>query len=96
MLPGFIAALRATPPSFPPGLRVKRVQGTSGAWEVTFASDGRATFEKPLACPDARILPATLIAGVGGCWRVSVVPERLDTAAQEVHDVVDHCHRLFG
>lgn len=44
MLPVFIAALRATPPLFPPGLRVKRVQGTSGVWEVTFAADGRATF----------------------------------------------------
>jgi hypothetical protein len=44
MLPAFIAALRVTPPSFSPALRVKRVQGTSGVWEVTFASDGRATF----------------------------------------------------
>jgi hypothetical protein len=44
MLPVFILALRATPPSFPPALRVKRVQGTTGVWEVTFAQDGRATF----------------------------------------------------
>jgi hypothetical protein len=44
MLPMFIEALRADPPSFPPGLRVKRVQGVSGVWEVTFAPDGRATF----------------------------------------------------
>ncbi len=44
MLPAFIAALRVTPPSFSPALRVKRVQGASGVWEVTFASDGRATF----------------------------------------------------
>jgi hypothetical protein len=26
-------------------LRVKRVQGTTGIWEITFAPDGRATFE---------------------------------------------------
>ncbi len=45
MLPAFITALRDQPPSFPPGLRVKRVQGASGIWEVTFAPDGRATFE---------------------------------------------------
>lgn len=28
-----------------PGLRVKRVQGTDGIWELTWAPDGRATFE---------------------------------------------------
>jgi hypothetical protein len=44
MLPTFIAALREVPPAFPHGLRVKRVQGTSGVWEITFAPDGRATF----------------------------------------------------
>ena len=44
MLPRFIAALRAIPPAFPPGLRVKRVQGTQDVWEITFAADGRATF----------------------------------------------------
>jgi hypothetical protein len=44
MLPLFIAALRESPPAFPPALRVKRVQGTDGIWEVTFAADGRATF----------------------------------------------------
>jgi hypothetical protein len=44
MLPLFIAALRNSPPTFPPALRVKRVQGTDGVWEVTFAPDGRATF----------------------------------------------------
>lgn len=43
-LPLFIAALRDRPPSFSPALRVKRVQGTEGVWEVTFAPDGRATF----------------------------------------------------
>ena len=45
MLPAFIAALRIGPQSFPPGLRVKRVQGAVGVWEITFAPDGRATFE---------------------------------------------------
>ncbi len=44
MLPAFIAALRVTPPSFPPSLRVKRARGTTGVWELTFAPDGRATF----------------------------------------------------
>lgn len=29
--------------SFRPGLRVKRVQGTEGIFEMTFAPDGRAT-----------------------------------------------------
>jgi hypothetical protein len=40
----FIAALRQRPPGFPPGLRVKRVQGHPGIWELSFAPDGRATF----------------------------------------------------
>lgn len=43
-LPSFIEALRAKPPTFPPGLRVKRVEGASGVWEMSFAPDGRATF----------------------------------------------------
>ena len=30
--------------SFAPQLRVKRVQGESGVWEMTWAADGRATF----------------------------------------------------
>jgi len=29
-----------------PGLRVKRVQGTANVWELTWAPDGRATFEQ--------------------------------------------------
>jgi hypothetical protein len=37
--------LRATPPEFSPALRIKRVQGIDGVWEITFAADGRATFE---------------------------------------------------
>jgi hypothetical protein len=45
VLPLFIAALREKPPVFPPTLRVHRVQGSEGVWEITFASDGRATFE---------------------------------------------------
>jgi hypothetical protein len=43
-LPAFIAALRSSPPAFPPALRVKRVQGHAGVWELSFAPDGRATF----------------------------------------------------
>lgn len=27
-----------------PSLRVKRIQGAAGVWELTFAPDGRATF----------------------------------------------------
>lgn len=30
---------------FRKGLRVKTVEGTSGIWEMTWADDGRATFE---------------------------------------------------
>ena len=45
MLPTFIAALRTTPPAFPPGLRIKRVHGSQNVWEITFAPDGRATFQ---------------------------------------------------
>ncbi len=30
---------------FRKGLRVKRVQGREGVWEMTWAPDGRATFE---------------------------------------------------
>lgn len=41
----FVEGLRAAPPRFDPALRVKRVQGHRGVWELTFASDGRATFE---------------------------------------------------
>jgi len=39
-----VADLRAKA-GFRPGLRVKRVQGQDGVWEMTFAPDGRATFE---------------------------------------------------
>jgi hypothetical protein len=31
--------------SFAPQLRLKRVQGEHGVWEITWAADGRATFE---------------------------------------------------
>jgi len=39
-----VEALRTSPPDFPVGLRVKRVQGTAEIWELTWAPDGRATF----------------------------------------------------
>src|ERR1700691_818121 len=39
----FIACLRRG--RFEPGLRVKRVQGYPGVWELTWAPNGRATFE---------------------------------------------------
>ena len=41
----FIAALREAPPAFPAALRIHRVQGSAGVWEITVAPDGRATFE---------------------------------------------------
>lgn len=40
-----VAALGQRPPAFPTRLRVKRVQGHPGVWELTFAADGRATFQ---------------------------------------------------
>lgn len=39
----FIECLRTG--RFNPGLRVKRVTGHPGIWEMTWAPDGRATFE---------------------------------------------------
>ncbi|MGI8553659.1 MAG: hypothetical protein ACR2PL_23160 [Dehalococcoidia bacterium] len=30
--------------AFDPGLRIKRVEGYPGVWEMTWAPDGRATF----------------------------------------------------
>jgi hypothetical protein len=44
MLSVFTAALRETPPSFPPALRGKLVQGRPGVWELPYAADGRAPF----------------------------------------------------
>ena len=45
MLPVFVAALKENPRVFPPALRVHRVQGERGIWGISFAPDGRATFE---------------------------------------------------
>jgi len=41
-LPLFVAGLGEG--SLHPSLRVKRVQGRPGVWEITWAPDGRATF----------------------------------------------------
>jgi mRNA-degrading endonuclease YafQ of YafQ-DinJ toxin-antitoxin module len=41
----FIADLAGGSQGFHPRLRVKRVQGHSGVWEMSWAPDGRATFE---------------------------------------------------
>jgi len=41
----FIADLQKSPPSFHPRLRVKRMQGHANLWEMSWAPDGRATFE---------------------------------------------------
>lgn len=40
----FVADLRAGQ-GFRPGLRVKRVQGAAAVWEMTWAPDGRATWQ---------------------------------------------------
>lgn len=40
----FVADLRARQ-GFSRGLRVKRVQGTQDVWELTWAPDGRATWQ---------------------------------------------------
>jgi hypothetical protein len=44
VLDQFVPALAAHA-EMPPGLRVKGVQGANGVFELTFAPDGRATFE---------------------------------------------------
>lgn len=41
----FVEALCTNPSTLPPNLRVKRVQGRDDIWELTWAADGRATFE---------------------------------------------------
>lgn len=41
----FVEALRTDPSVLPPNLRVKRVQGHVGIWELSWDADGRATFE---------------------------------------------------
>lgn len=41
----FIADLAKGGQGFYPSLRVKRVQGHPGVWEMTWAYDGRATFQ---------------------------------------------------
>jgi len=42
--PRLVEALREHPPQFPPALRIHRVQGHEGVWELSWAADGRATF----------------------------------------------------
>ena len=41
----FIADLKNDNPTFHPRLRVKKMQGHPGIWEMSWAPDGRATFE---------------------------------------------------
>lgn len=41
----FVEDLASPPRQARPGLRVKRVQGATGVFEMTWAPDGRATFE---------------------------------------------------
>jgi mRNA-degrading endonuclease YafQ of YafQ-DinJ toxin-antitoxin module len=44
VLDDFVEAIREGPP-YPGNLRMKKVQGWKGVWEMSFANDGRATFE---------------------------------------------------
>lgn len=39
----FISAVKSQ--QFPPQLRVKRIKSAPGVWEMTWAANGRATFE---------------------------------------------------
>jgi hypothetical protein len=39
-----VAGLEQRPPRLEPALRIKRVQGHEGVWELSWAPDGRATF----------------------------------------------------
>lgn len=41
----FIADLKEPEKGFHPRLRVKRMQGHPGVWEMSWAPDGRATFQ---------------------------------------------------
>jgi hypothetical protein len=41
----FIADLKGGGQGFHPRLRVKRVQGSPGIWKISWAPDGRATFQ---------------------------------------------------
>ena len=43
--PLFVEGLRNQPPQFHPSLRVKRVDAKPGVWEMSWAPDGRATFQ---------------------------------------------------
>ena len=47
--------------SFAPQLRVKRVKGDAAEWEITWAPDGRATFNTAL-----RFLPVSRTSSGGG------------------------------
>lgn len=48
--------------SFRPGLRVKRVEGTPDVWEMTWAPDGRATWQY---APDSAADPHVIWRRVG-------------------------------
>ena len=52
----FVEGLRRG--SFDPSLRIKRVQGEPGVWEMTWAPDGRATFQygDPVKAGDIHII----------------------------------------
>jgi hypothetical protein len=43
IIPKFVADLKAG--RFRPGLHIQAVESRKGAWEITWAPDGRATFE---------------------------------------------------
>jgi hypothetical protein len=60
----FITDLREPQPTFHPQLRVKRMQGHPSIWEMTWAPDGRATFEYA-----TRFTPASRTSSGGGSAR---------------------------
>lgn len=61
----FNAAVDGGPP-YPSGLRIKKVQGTSDVWELTWAPDGRATFEFGGRIPAGAGAPHVVWRRVGG------------------------------
>jgi len=69
----FIADVADGGQSFHPRLRVKRVQGHPGVWEMTWAPDGRATFEYGTAVDRTR---RTSSGGASAPTQSSAAPER--------------------
>lgn len=75
MLPVFVAALKATPPMFPPTLRVKRVQMNRSASKAMYSSRARRDRSESSSAPAPR----------SGCKRTCVRfrPERMQCSTLE-------------